>query len=388
MNIFKETLGYKSKIAIIIVGSVVGIAFLVFTGDMARQLKKKEYFETKLWSRAVTIAAQRDAINAEYNIANLINEIVNNDNNISAIITDKDLNVHGFMNVQQQIIDDKHLLRNELEVMTNDNEPILIDNNGSYFYIFYRESNTLKLLRYLPYVQFGTLIILIVLISISYSSSRTNEQNRVWVGMAKETAHQLGTPSSSLLGWLEYLKSSDVEPFVIEEIGKDVSRLLKVVDRFSKIGAATPLMPHNVIEAVATTVDYFQTRIPKKVELQFNPSRSVPLQSDLNPALFEWVMENLIKNSIDSLSGEGEIKVSVYSLGKWIYVDIADTGKGIAKSNFKKIFTPGFTTKTRGWGLGLSLSNRIIKDYHQGRLFVALSEIDKGTTMRIMLKKI
>ena len=389
MKIFKRfnfSVGYKSKISLIIFGSLISVIFLFFTNSMAKDLKKMEYHETRLWTRAITIAANKNSINTPQNIKYLIDEIIGYDSQKSFIITDRNLSVLDYVNVENEIMFNNELLRDELEGMANDNEPIQIEqSNGDVVYIFYRESPQLQLMRKLPLAQFLTLMTLVLLISISYSSSKNNEQNRIWVGMAKETAHQLGTPSSSLLGWLEYLRGENLDKGVVDEIGKDISRLLKVVDRFSKIGSVVPLKSINIVEIVNSTVAYFQHRKPKHVTIQLVNDPNTPIFANINNALIEWVMENLIKNSIDAVSGEGSIKVTVYLVGKKVCIDVIDTGKGIPKSNFKKIFAPGFSTKTRGWGLGLSLCKRIVVDNHGGKMYVVQSEIGKGTTIRTEL---
>ena len=255
-------------------------------------------------------------------------------------------------------------------------------------YIFFDESRLLKTLVYFPYIQLLVIIVFVVFGYITFRSTKQDEQNRVWIGLAKETAHQLGTPTSSLLGWLEYLKTQNIDQTAIDEMGKDIVRLTKVVDRFSKIGAATPLCEGVINEIVGNSVIYFRTRVPKNVTLTYNGLAMAQQKAMINEALFEWVIENLLKNAMDALSGTGTIDVKLSSDANWIYVDVRDSGKGIAKGNFKRIFEPGFTTKTRGWGLGLSLSKRIIDGYHGGKIFVLDSEIDKGTTIRIALKKI
>jgi signal transduction histidine kinase len=223
---------------------------------------------------------------------------------------------------------------------------------------------------------------------VAFRSSRQDEQNRVWIGLTKETAHQLGTPTSSLLGWIEYLREQSVDPMVVEEMEKDLAHLRKIVDRFSKIGSDTPLEPANVNEVVGGCVMYFRKRIPRNVTLDYNGFASDRVQAMLNTALFEWVVENLLKNSLDALQGHGAINVHISANDKSVMIDVSDTGKGIAKSNWKTIFEPGFTTKTRGWGLGLSLSRRIVEEYHHGKIAVVESVIGKGTTIRITLKRI
>ena len=199
---------------------------------------------------------------------------------------------------------------------------------------------------------------------------------------------QLGTPTSSLLGWIEYLRSQDVDQGAVEEMNKDLTHLMKIVDRFSKIGSETPLTPANINEVVGESVMYFRKRIPRNVTLDYNGLAIAPVQANINAALFEWVVENLMKNSLDALQGHGAIDVRISSDDQHVIIDVKDTGKGIPKSNWKRIFEPGFTTKTRGWGLGLSLSRRIVEEYHQGRIAVIDSEIGKGTTIRITLKRI
>lgn len=384
---------YKSKLIYIIVGTAIGALSMFYSGYIIKQLALKEINEIKLWSHAMTMASNRistDESSAgqsnEFN--RLLVDIINN-NTIPSIITDQNLKVVKYTNISSNEIDNPRALQNLLERLSSTNDPIEVEvfNNGRY-YIFYGESSLLSMLRVFPYLQFCVVACFMVVVFISFRSSKQDEQKRVWIGMAKETAHQLGTPTSSLLGWLEYLKSQNTEQFVIDEMSKDITRLLKVVDRFSKIGSETILSPKNISEIVGGAISYFSTRIPKNVTLKYEQLDSLPLQAMVNDALFEWVIENLLKNALDALQGKGTIEVTTYQDSKWVYIDVKDSGKGIAKSNFNSVFTPGYTTKTRGWGLGLSLSRRIISEYHKGRIFVAESEIDHGTTMRVMVKRL
>jgi signal transduction histidine kinase len=242
----------------------------------------------------------------------------------------------------------------------------------------------------LKHVPIGQLLLFGLLLLLGYNVYRVSNdsrQNRVWVGLAKETAHQLGTPISSLLGWIEYLRSQGIDPDVVAEMNKDVTHLQKITDRFSKIGSQTELTPANINELVGESVMYFRRRIPRNVSLDYNGLAMAPVQANVNSALFEWVIENLLKNSLDALQGKGRIEVEISASQNWINIDVRDTGKGMPKSNFKKVFEPGFSTKTRGWGLGLSLSRRIVEDYHSGKIFVLESEIGKGTTFRVQLKR-
>ena len=253
--------------------------------------------------------------------------------------------------------------------------------------IFYGRSTTLVMLYFFPFVQMIVIIAFVVLLFVAFRSSKQDEQNRVWIGLAKETAHQLGTPTSSLLGWIEYLKDQNVDPMAVEEMEKDLSHLRKIVDRFSKIGSDTPLAIANVNEIVGDCVIYFRKRIPRNVTLDYNGFTTEIVYSMLNSALFEWVVENLLKNSLDALQGHGQISVRVWATESHVMIDVTDTGKGIAKGNWKRIFEPGFTTKTRGWGLGLSLSRRVVEEYHRGKIAVVDSVMGKGTTIRITLKR-
>lgn len=291
--------------------------------------------------------------------------------------------------IPDYILNHPNLLRDKLDQMTKVNPHLKVQTlYNETLYIFFDESRLLKTLVYFPYIQLLVIIVFVVfwIHHVPFDEAGRAEPRLDRAG--EETAHQLGTPTSSLLGWLEYLKTQNIDQTAIDEMGKDIVRLTKVVDRFSKIGAATPLSEGVINEIVGNSVIYFRTRVPKNVTLTYNGLAMAQQKAMINEALFEWVIENLLKNAMDALSGTGTIDVKLSSDANWIYVDVRDSGKGIAKGNFKRIFEPGFTTKTRGWGLGLSLSKRIIDGYHGGKIFVLDSEIDKGTTIRIALKKI
>ncbi len=291
--------------------------------------------------------------------------------------------------IPDKIIDTPRLLERQIWRYQNINGYIDINFwDGSLHRVFYGKSKTLVFLTFFPLIQAVGFALLLWLGVFTFRSNKTNEQNRVWVGLAKETAHQLGTPTSSLLGWIEYLHTQPVDQEVVDEMGKDLTHLMKIADRFSKIGSETPLEPANINEIVGETVMYFRKRIPKNVELNYNGLAMAPVRARINPALFEWVIENLLKNALDALQGRGTIDVHISHDDRNIFIDVADSGKGIPRSNWKKIFEPGFTTKTRGWGLGLSLSRRVVEEYHKGRIFVAESEVGKGTSMRVVLKRL
>ena len=317
--------------------------------------------------------------------------------NVPLVITDERLNVL-VSNLSEEVTSDKEALRKEIMKMSSTNKPISVSHRitlQTTYTIYYGTTDYEGLIAsahsealvFFPYVQLIIILIFAIFAYIAFSSTKQNEQNRVWVGLAKETAHQLGTPTSSLLGWVEYLRTQPVDQMAVDEMSKDLAHLMKIVDRFSKIGSETQLTPTNINEVVGDTVMYFRRRIPRNVTLDYNGLAIAPIRVSMNAALFEWVVENLMKNSLDALQGQGSIDVTVGESGDSVFVEVTDTGKGIAKSNWIRIFEPGYTTKTRGWGLGLSLSLRIIEEYHKGKIAVVRSEIGKGTTIRITLKR-
>ena len=389
MKRIRKILSFRNRIVAIVIGAAIVVISLLFTNDMARHLREKEQHDVELWARAME-RVNRDAM-GDYMGDPLIGNIINNRNNIPFIITDENLNVISSHLIPDHLIDNPQRLRRVLDRFASENTPIVIHfwwTNDHNHIIFYGQSRLLKSLYYFPYIQILVIIIFGVMIFITFRSTKQDEQNRVWIGLAKETAHQLGTPTSSLLGWIEYLRAQGVDPEAVNEMQKDLTHLMKSVDRFSKIGAETTLTPANVNEVVGESVMYFRKRIPRNVTLDYNGLAIAPVQANLNVALFEWVVENLMKNALDALQGHGSIDVCIGSDEKRVWIDVKDTGKGIAKNNWKRIFEPGFTTKTRGWGLGLSLSRRIIEEYHSGRIAVTDSEIGRGTTIRITLKRI
>ncbi len=342
----------------------------------------------ELWAHAME-RANRDAL-SDFMADPLLADILSSQQNIPFIITNQDLDVLQWHMVPDEVIDHPDRLKERIEKFTDENMPIKVGymwSDDHYHIIFYGRSALLNSLYYFPYVQILVIVAFIMLASVAFRSSKLEEQNRIWVGLAKETAHQLGTPTSSLLGWVEYLRSQDVDQSAVEEMQKDLTHLMKIVDRFSKIGSETPLQSANINEVVGESVMYFRKRIPRNVTLDYNGLAMAPVEAAINVALIEWVVENLMKNSLDALQGHGAIDVRLAADERWVMIDVKDTGKGIAKSNWKRIFEPGFTTKTRGWGLGLSLSRRIVEDYHHGRIAVIDSEIGKGTTIRITLKR-
>lgn len=384
----RKGLTKSGRTILLVLGALIVSASLYITYQMAENLSIKERHDVELWAAAME-RVNREAM-GDYMSDPLVSSIINNRNNIPFIITDENLRVVSYHLIPEDVIKNTEKLHTVLDRMASHNTPIIVrfwwtaEHNHI---IFYGRSTTLVMLYFFPFVQMIVIIAFVVLLFVAFRSSKQDEQNRVWIGLAKETAHQLGTPTSSLLGWIEYLKDQNVDPMAVEEMEKDLSHLRKIVDRFSKIGSDTPLALANVNEIVGDCVIYFRKRIPRNVTLDYNGFTSEIVYSMLNTALFEWVVENLMKNSLDALQGHGQISVRVWATESNVMIDVIDTGKGIAKSNWKRIFEPGFTTKTRGWGLGLSLSRRVVEEYHRGKIAVVDSVMGKGTTIRITLKR-
>lgn len=291
-------------------------------------------------------------------------------------------------NLKKEEIDELGGITAAIDQMKAVNKPIEIDFGGyQKGIIYYENSEEVQQLKYYPYVQFGIIGLILLVAYLVFSTFRKAEQNQVWVGMAKETAHQLGTPLSSLMAWTQYLETQNVSQDTIHEINKDVNRLQIITERFSKIGSGGEAKPQNVYVILESSMDYLKSRLSGKVQFQLE-AENKNIQAKINAPLLEWVIENITKNAVDAMKGEGRFIVSLHSFKDQVIIDLKDTGKGIPKSQLKTVFNPGFTTKQRGWGLGLSLAKRIIKDYHKGRIFVYQSEVGKGTTFRIVLKKV
>ena len=276
-------------------------------------------------------------------------------------------------------------LKAKLTVLAYDNQPIDIRfSDDEEYFVYYANSPELTQLQYFPYVQFLIIGLFILIGYVIFSTFRKAEQNQVWAGMAKETAHQLGTPISSLMAWVQLLEGMDIDKSIPIEMNKDINRLSQVTDRFSKIGAGTQLKDANIVETTSSFLSYLRTRLPQKINLTFESGED-EIVIPHNPPLFEWVIENICKNAIDAMEGEGKLSVKIFKEGGKVNIDISDSGKGMTPSQQRSVFQPGFTTKKRGWGLGLSLAKRIINEYHKGRLKVLHSEVGEGTTFRITL---
>jgi signal transduction histidine kinase len=376
------------KLALLIVAVLIGFSSLYITNSLVKELSEEEHKKIALWAEAVKQLSVLTSDNDFGQNFTIISEVIQNNTTVPVILTDEDDNVISYRNIPESRMDTHEEAQRQIAIMKANHQPIevrLPDNTRNF--VYYKESTTLTKLTYYPYIQLAIIILFIVAAYYAFSQSRKSEQNRVWVGMAKETAHQLGTPTSSLLAWVEIVKDSNLSSELVSEFCKDVSRLEKVVDRFSKIGSKPSVSAINLIDVVNNSINYLKNRSSNKISFVKDYDQNDSIQVPLNDTLFEWVLENIAKNAIDAISAEGEVTVKITDNIQVVYIDVTDTGKGVPRSHFKTIFQPGYTTKTRGWGLGLSLSKRIVEEYHNGKIFVYSSELDKGTTFRIVLKK-
>lgn len=321
-------------------------------------------------------------------IKSFISEIVINSASVPVLfLSGSDSSIISYGNIPKEVVESPDKLKGLMVEMSEQNEPITIDLGAKKSsFIYYQDSELLTHLTYYPFIQFGIIGLFILTAYWLFSQARKSEQNQVWVGLAKETAHQLGTPLSSLLAWVEILKDQPVDKSIVGELAKDINRLEVITDRFSKIGAEPKLDRKNVYNELVEATDYLKSRISNKVEIKVKQDET-QVEAKLNSPLFNWVVENLCKNAVDAMNGKGLITISITDQSQFVYIDIADTGKGIPSSKVKTVFEPGYTTKQRGWGLGLSLAKRIIESYHFGKIFVKSTEPDKGTVFRIVLNK-
>ena len=381
MNIFRNRNNWQ--IFLFLFAILIGVGSLIYTQFLVRSLKTEERKKVEMWAEATRLINSADSTQ---NLDFLLS-IIENNNTVPVILTDGSDNIIATRNIEQVKIEDTGTMGVKLEKMKSDNQPIIIDlANGSTNRIYYKDSTILSQLIYYPFVQLGFIILFILASYLALSSSRKAEQNRVWLGLSKETAHQLGTPTTSLTGWVELLQTNYPDLPVTKELALDVKRLEKVTERFSRIGSKPSLTQENILGLILNSVNYLKSRSSSKVLFVLPFSADDEINLPVNPALFEWVVENVCKNGIDAMEGNGEITIKVEEEDKYAVIDISDTGKGMPKSSWKKVFSPGYTTKKRGWGLGLSLAKRIIEEYHHGKIFVKSSEPGKGTCIRIMMK--
>lgn len=384
MNIYTQK--QRWKIFLLISALIIGIASLWYTNKLVKKLSEEEKKKVELWAEATRQMAN---VSIEAGDVSFTLKVLQDNTTVPAILTDEKQNIISHKNLDSLRGADSVYLKKELGIMRNQHEHIQIDfAEGQINYIYYKDSNLLTQLKYYPYFQLAVIALFLFVSYLAFSTSRKAEQNQVWVGMAKETAHQLGTPLSSLMAWLDYLKDRPSPDGHLIEIEKDINRLNTITERFSKIGSAPALKKENVIQVLENSIAYIKTRTSSKVDFRIVNQHAHEVYAPLNTHLFEWVLENIFKNAIDAISGEGAITISVLDQQQFVYIDVTDSGKGIAKGKFKTVFKPGYTSKSRGWGLGLSLSKRIVEEYHDGQIFVKSSEPGKGTTFRIVLKKV
>jgi len=382
---FQQIINWRTLVAIIAI--LIASGTIVYSRYLANKIAFEEKQKVEEWVEAGKFLI--DASN-EADTRLPFKIIQNNENDVPIIETDEKDSIIQFINLDSiKVANDRSYLTNKLKSFKSKNEPIVwtnpSDSTQQNLY-YYGESRLLTEVRYYPIVQLFIVGLFIIITLLALRSSYRSVQNQVWAGMAKETAHQLGTPVSSLQGWVEMLKQNPDNSKIVSELEKDVNRLQLVSDRFGKIGSSPQLEKHDVISQVTTMMDYMKKRAPGKVNFSINTNEKEILAS-ISPPLFDWVIENLLKNSLDAMEGTGEIKINIENLPDKVNIDLRDSGKGIPLAMQQKVFKPGFTTKKRGWGLGLSLSKRIIEQYHKGEIFVKNSEPGKGTTFRIVLKK-
>ena len=367
---------------IILASFFIVILILWNTYNFFQIFKNEERAKMEFWASALTTIANAN----ENTDIELPLQIITKNTTIPIFITDSKENIIDFNNIDEEISKDSIALKKYFNSVKNDNQPIKMErSNSKYQLVYYGDSPLLNKLKYYPVALLLIIILFGAVVYNFYRATKMATQNKLWAGMAKETAHQIGTPLSSLIGWLEILKLDNVEESTIVEIEKDISRLQTITDRFSKIGSEPVLEKRDIIEDTKNTVDYLQTRVSQQVVFTFKAPEH-PIYVDINPALHSWTIENLVKNAIDAMKGKGSLNIVISELEDIAKISITDTGKGIPKNQFNKVFEPGFTTKKRGWGLGLSLTKRIVQEYHKGKIKVTHSEIGKGTTMQISYK--
>ena len=361
---------------------VIVAVTLLYTNDLANDLKIEEKKKVALWAKATKELSNMNDSN--YDIG-FVFEVVNNNTTVPVIHTNSSGEVLAYRNIKNANTDEQ--FKNQIRIMKRKYEPIEIELiDGTKEYIYYKESRLLQRLRNFPIFMFLIVAAFMLIAYSAFSNARIAQQNKVWTGMAKETAHQIGTPLSSLMGWLEYLKEKEIDQEVLKEIQKDLARLTTIASRFSKIGSLPKLEKLNVVPVLDSAINYMRKRMSTNTTLDFSTNQQKAMVL-VNEELFQWVIENIVKNSIDAISNKGKIQVKLIDKKHHVIIDIIDNGRGLKKSVFKQVFLPGFTSKKRGWGLGLSLVKRIIEDYHKGQVNVVRSIPNRETIIRILLNK-
>lgn len=385
MKLFSNTLLFKR--ITLFVSLVIVTLILWNTYRFFQKFKLAERAKMEIHGEAIKELNTESLADLDQNISNLPLSIISKTKDIPFILVGNDGKIKASNNLNPKKENDPEYLKEQLEIMKSQNQPIKVDYLGKTDYIYYRDSDLLNRLTYYPLALILILVLFLTVIYLFYSSNKIAETNKLWTGMAKETAHQIGTPLSSLLGWISILRMENINETHIQEIEKDVHRLNTIANRFSKIGSKPELKKENIVSVTKQAFDYLESRSSKHIRFTLTTSKN-EIFTALNPELFSWVVENLIKNAIDAMLGKGKLSIHIENTQHNIKMTVADTGKGMPKKLYKQIFKPGFTTKKRGWGLGLSLSKRIVEDYHNGKIYVKKSEIGKGTTFQIVLDKI
>ncbi|GAC1308599.1 MAG: HAMP domain-containing sensor histidine kinase [Mucilaginibacter sp.] len=396
MNPYQQKKRWKYSLLTFAV--VIASGSLLYTNYLVRNIAKSERTRAQVWAmsmKQILASDDNDFLNYVFAVrdSSLVPAIVTNDKGDIQLSRGLDSS-RTFIKLaaegNNKLIYDPGYFKSELADMKKQHAPIKLTVLGTQWLVYYKDSALLTELKFFPYIQLSVISIFLLMAYTAFSSSRRSEQDQVWVGLAKETAHQLGTPISSLMAWIELMKEkfNAEDDQLIAEMENDMRRLEIVADRFSKIGSTPKLEEHSVFEVVKDFIDYFRVRVSKNINFEMAGNRD--LKAGLNVPLFDWVLENLLKNAVNAIEGKGEIKVEISAnkVKKQVFIDITDTGKGIPRSKFETVFQPGYTTRKRGWGLGLSLTKRMVENYHDGQVFVRESELGKGTTFRIVLKNI
>lgn len=373
------------KILLVVMAVVMSVGSLVISHFLVRDLKHEEQRKMEIWAEAMRSLNSAD----EYTDLTLVLTVLNSNSTIPVVVLDREGEVQDYRNIplrEKSAEEQMRAVKRKAQSMMDAGRVIRVYlSSTDYMEICYADSLLLRRLAWWPYVQLGLVFVFVVVAIFALLSSKRAEQNKVWVGLSKETAHQLGTPISSLMAWQEMLRETYPDDELLPEMGKDVERLQRIAERFSKIGSLPELRPESLNEVLSAVTQYISRRASNRVRLTCTVPQQ-PLIVPMCSSLFEWVVENLCKNAIDAMDGQGSITLTAGTEGALAVVEVADTGKGIPKNKFRTVFTPGFTTKKRGWGLGLSLAKRIVEEYHHGRIYVKNSEVGRGTTFRIELK--
>ena len=373
------------KILLVVMAVVMSVGSLVISHFLVRDLKHEEQRKMEIWAEAMRSLNSAD----EYTDLTLVLTVLNSNSTIPVVVLDREGEVQDYRNIplrEGNAEEQMRVVKRKAQSMMDAGRVIRVYlSSTDYMEICYADSLLLRRLAWWPYVQLGLVFVFVVVAIFALLSSKRAEQNKVWVGLSKETAHQLGTPISSLMAWQEMLRETYPDDELLPEMGKDVERLQRIAERFSKIGSLPELRPESLNEVLSAVTQYISRRASNRVRLTCAVPQQ-PLVVPMCSSLFEWVVENLCKNAIDAMDGQGSITLTASTEGSLAVVEVADTGKGIPKNKFRTVFTPGFTTKKRGWGLGLSLAKRIVEEYHHGRIYVKNSEVGRGTTFRIELK--